>query len=223
MLKFVLAGCCLDMFMGSQQSVLCLCWFTGLSVPWVFGYNRNLNFLLKGLFCISSALIFLCFFCCRMALFGCLTCAKPQGLLNLGEGFQTTQFILYIPFHIIQLFLLVLDRCSPLLRLAYVCGTLVVLKKGEFISVSLSFLFVYEILWMPVRLHWYIFFKQKFAPWNWVMPFQTLIQSVCMFVIKRQEYSRMFFLGCPSSPRSKNDTFQFFMSYFAKQHEIFFL
>lgn len=176
MLTFVLAGCCLDMFMGSQQSILCLCWFTGLSVPWVFGYNRNLNFkYLEGVILYTHCFNFLYLYCCRMALFGCLTCAEPQGLLNLGEGFQITQFILYIPFHIIQLFLLVLDRCSPLLRLAYVCGTLVVPKRGEFISVSLSFLFVYEILWMPVWLHSYIFFKQKFVPWNWVMPFQTLV------------------------------------------------
>lgn len=82
---------------------------------------------LESLFLILSASTCIASFSCRMAIFWCLTCAKPQGLLNPWRGWQTTQFILCILFHLIQLFPFVLEQWYPHQQLAYVCGVLVVL------------------------------------------------------------------------------------------------
>lgn len=50
MLTFLLAGCCLDMFLGSQWLELCICWITGLTLLSILS-------ILEGVTCITSALI----------------------------------------------------------------------------------------------------------------------------------------------------------------------
>lgn len=71
-LTFVLAGCCLDMLMGSQRFKLYICWITGLElhcvyfkrslyiyICWITGLTlHHVLSILKALFCIVSASIF---------------------------------------------------------------------------------------------------------------------------------------------------------------------
>jgi hypothetical protein len=175
------------MLMGSQRFKLYICWITGLALHCVY-FKRSLYVYiymldnwanptsclkyLESLFLYSISFNFLFSCSCRMAIFWCLTCAKPQGLLNPWRGFQATQFIPCIPFHIIQLFLLVLEQWCPHRQLAYVCGILVVLKKGEFkssICVPFVFLLV-RYLSNGLWIHW----RSEFS---W-LPFLSILHTI---------------------------------------------
>lgn len=95
-LTFVLAGCCLDMLMGSQRFKLYICWITGLAIVFISKVAIRIYIYmldnwanptsclkyLESLFLYSISFNFLFSCSCRMAIFWCLTCAKPQGLLN---------------------------------------------------------------------------------------------------------------------------------------------